>query len=358
MALSFNIRYAVIIIESVNKLPGPQATALRNISLHVMKDEALAILGRAGAGKSMLLRCINMLVRPDSGRVVVDGRDFSALSGHELRLAQREIGMVFDRDNLLPNRTVRDNIALPLEFKGSHNVEIRAQLDMLINLLDLDEIEHLYPSEIARVQRQRIAIARALATTPKVLLCDDITSGLDSEDTKTILSLLKVINAAFGVTLVLVSKDLQVVKDIADRVAVLDQGELVELGSTFDVLTKTAHQVTQSLVRSATRCEIPEFLKGRIGTSRSAGEHLVIRITFTGPAANEPIISEMVRRFNLSFNILYGHIEYIQGAPYGSLAVETSGSEGAKQAALDFLRANNLKVEILGRVDAPDHAPA
>ena len=294
----------------------------------------LAIIGRPGAGKSTLLRCINRLVRPDfSGRVVVDGRDVSALSGHALRLAQREIGMVFDRDNLLPNRTVRENVALPLEFKGSHKAEIRAQLDMLINLLDLTEIEHAYPSGISRVQRQRVAIARALATNPKVLLCDEPTSGLDLEGTKSILSLLKVINASFGATVVLVSKDVQVAKDIADRVAVLEQGELVELGSTFDVFTKPGHEITQSLVRSATRSEIPEFLKVRIGTSRTAGEHLVIRITFTGPAANEPIMSEMVRRFNLSFNIFYGHIEYIQGAPYGSLAVEMAGSEGAKQAA-------------------------
>ena len=345
----------MIIIDAVNKLSSPEASPLRNVSLHIMKGEVFAIIGRPGAGKSTLLRCINMLVRPDSGRVVVDGRDVSALSGHALRLAQREISMVFDRDNLLPTRTVRENIALPLEFKGSHKAEIRAQLDLLINLLDLAEIEHAYPPEIRGVQRQRVGIARALATNPKVLLCDEPTSGLDSEDTKSILSLLKVINAAFGVTVVLVSKDLHVVKEIADRVAVLEQGELVELSSTFDVFTKPQHEITQSLVRSATRAEIPEFLKVRIGTSRTAGEHLVIQITFTGPAANEPIISEMVRRFNLSFNILYGHIEYIQGAPYGSLAVEVSGSEGAKQAALDFLRANNLEVEILGRVYAPDH---
>ena len=346
----------MIVIDSISKLSSPQTAALRNVSLHIRKGEVFAIIGRAGAGKSTLLRCINMLVRPDSGRVLVDGRDVSALSGRSLRLAQRQIGMVFDRDTLLPNRTVRENIALPLEFKGSHKTEIHAQLHTLINLLDLREVEHAYPSEISRAQRQRVGIARSLATNPKVLLCDAPTSGLDSEGTKSILSLLKVINGAFGVTVVLVSKDLQVVKEIADRIAVMEQGELVELGSTFDVFTRPEHEITQSLVGSAARSEMPEFLNVRIETSRMAGEHLVIRITFMGPAANEPIISEMVRRFNLSFNILYGHIEYIQGAPYGSLAVEMSGSEGAKQAALDFLRANNLKVEILGRVDAPDQA--
>ncbi len=349
---------AVIVINSISMLSSPQAAALRNVSLHIRKGEVFAIIGRAGAGKSTLLRCINMLVRPDSGRILVDGRDVSVLSGQPLRLAQREIGMVFDRDNLLPNRTVRQNIALPLEFKGSRQAEIRARLHTLITLLDLSEVEHAYPSEISRVQRQRVGIARALATHPKVLLCDEPTSGLNSEGTKSILSLLKVINGSFGVTVVLVSKDLQVVKEIADRIAVLERGEIVELGSTFDVFTRPAHEITQNLVRSATRSEMPEFLNVRIETSRTAGEHLVIRITFTGPAANEPIISEMARKFNLSFNILYGHIEYIQGAPYGSLAVEMSGSEGAKQAALDFLRGNNLEVEILGRVYAPDQALA
>ena len=174
----------MIIINSVNKLSSPQATALRNVSLHITKGEVLAIIGRPGAGKSTLLRCINMLVRPDSGRVVVDRRDVSLLSGHALRLAQRKIGMVFDRDNLLSNRTVRDNIALPLEFKGSHKAEIRAQLDRLINLLDLAEIEQAYPTQISGVQRQRVGIARAMATNPKVLLCDEPTSGLDSEGTK------------------------------------------------------------------------------------------------------------------------------------------------------------------------------
>jgi D-methionine transport system ATP-binding protein len=348
----------VISIDSVSKLPSPEASSLRNVSLHIKKREVFGIIGRTGAGKSTLLKCINMLVPPDAGRVMIDGSDVSALSGHALRLAQREIGMVFERYLLLPSRTVRGNISLPLELKGAHKISTRARLDMLIELMDLTEIEHTYPSELSGGQKRRVSIARALALNPKVLLCDAPTSGLDLETTKSVLSLLKAINDAFGVTIVLVSKDVQVVKEIADRVAVLDKGELVELGSTFDVFTTPSHQVTQSLVRGATRNEMPAFLNARIGTSRTAGEHLVAHITFTGPAANEPIISEMVRRFNLSFNILYGHIEYIQGAPYGSLAVEMSGSEGAKQAALDFLRANNLKVEILGRVYASDHVPA
>jgi len=348
----------VIVIDRVCTLPSPQAAGLKTVSLHITKGEVFGIIGRAGAGKSTLLRCINMLVRPDTGRIVVDGRDISTLSGHALRLAQREIGMVFERYNLLSSRTVRGNIALPLELNGVHKAAILARLNVLIDLMDLAEIEKAYPSELSAGQKRRVGLARALAANPKMLLCDDPTSGLDQETTKSILSLTKAINSAFGVTIVLASKDVQVVKEIADRVAVLEQGELVELGSTFDVFTKPAHETTQRLVRNATRSEMPEFLNVRIGTSRAAGEHLVIRITFTGPAANEPIISEMVRRFNLSFNILYGHIEYIQGAPYGSLAVEMSGSEGAKQAALDFLRANNLKAEILGRVCAPDHAAA
>ncbi len=290
--------------------------------------------------------------------MLIGGRDLTALSGGALRAAQRDIGMVFERYNLLSSRTVRGNVALPLELKGASKVALRARLDVLLDLLDLAEIEDAYPSQLSPIEKRRVGVARALAANPKALLCDDATSGLDQDSTKSILSLLKSINAAFGITVVLISRDMQAVKEIADRVAVLESGAVVEVGRTFDIFTAPTHEATRGLVRETLRSEMPELLNVRIHKSRRAGDLLAIRITFTGPAANDPIISEIARRFNLSFNILYGHIEYIQGAPYGSLAVEMSGSEGAKQAALDFLRANNLKVEILGRVQSSDPVAA
>ncbi len=348
----------MIVLDRVSKRFGPHTAALRDVSLHITKGEIFGIIGRTGAGKSALLRCINGLIAPDSGRVAVGGKEITALPDAALRQAQREIGIVFERDCLFSSRTVRGNIALPLELNGASRSAIRARLHALIDLLDLSEIEQAYPASLTAEQERRVSLARALAGNPKILLCDEPTSGLDRKSAQSILSLLMGVNAAFGVTIALASRDTQPVKDLASRVAVLDKGEVVEVARTFDLFTSPSHEASQSLVRDAAQSEMPEFLNGRIAQSRTAGDHLVVRITFTGPAANDPIISEIVRRFNLSFNILYGHIEYIQGAPYGSLAVEMAGPEGAKQSALDFLRANNLKVELLGRVFSPDHAAA
>jgi D-methionine transport system ATP-binding protein len=348
----------VIVVEGVSKRFEPHTAALRDVTLRIEAGEIFGIIGRPGAGKSTLLRCINRLIAPDSGRIAVGGQDVTALSGAALRRTQRKIGMLFERPCLLSSRIVRGNIALPLELNGASKPAIRARADALIDLLDLREIESAYPAELTAGQKQRVSLARALSGNPKALLCDEPTSGLDHESAKEILSLLKGVNAAFGVTIVLASRDTQAVKEVAARAAVLYRGEVVEVARTFDLFTSPSHDEARSLVREAARSEMPEFLNGRIGHSRTAGDHLVIRIVFTGPAANDPIISEMARRFNLSFNILYGHVEYIQGAPYGSLAVEVAGAEGAKQAALDYLRANDLKVEILGRVFSPDHAAA
>jgi D-methionine transport system ATP-binding protein len=351
----------VIVVDGISKrFAGPphEAASLRNVSLHIEKGEVFGLAGRPGAGASTVLRCMNLLIQPDAGRVAVDGRDLTTLSGAALRLARQDIGTVFKRPALLTSRTVQGNIALPLELKGTPKTQICARLDTLIYQMDLGEIEDAYTPELSREQSRKVAIARALAGNPKILLCDEPTSGLDQEAAKSILSLLKSLNGTFGLTVVFASHDMQAFKEIADRVAVFDNGEVIEAGRTFDILTAPVHDATQSLVRAAVRHEMPEHLHARIGKARMAGDRLAIRITFTGPAANEPILSDMIRRFNLSFNILYGHVEYIQGAPYGSLAVEMSGSEGSKQAALDFLRANNLKVEILGRVLPADYAIA
>lgn len=351
----------MIKIDALTKrfpIPGGMTTVLDHVDLSIEKGEIFGVIGRSGAGKSTLVRCVNLLERPTEGKVHVAGRDLTALGERQLRAARRDIGMVFQHFNLLSSRTVRGNIALPLELGGFSTAQIQHRVEELLHLVGLDNRGDHYPAALSGGQKQRVGIARALASKPSVLLCDEATSALDPETTKSILGLLKDINRQLGLTIVLITHEMQVIKEIADRVAVLDLGQVVEQGRVFDVFTAPSHAVTKALVGETLNRDMPESLLLRLADGTPAAEHLVQRIVFTGAAANDPIISEMVRRFSLSLNILHGHIDYIQGAPYGTLTVEVSGPEPAKQAALDFLRINNLRVEVLGRVHATDRAVA
>ena len=331
---------------------------LRGISLEIAKGEVFGIIGRSGAGKSTLVRCVNLLERPDQGTVTVAGRDLTALSEPQLRIARRDIGMVFQHFNLLSSRTVEDNITLPLELTGAKRPAIRARVGELLDLVGLADKRRQYPAQLSGGQKQRVGIARALASKPSVLLCDEATSALDPETTKSILSLLKTINKTLDLTIVLITHEMHVVKEIADRVAVLDHGQVVEQGRVFDVFTDPRHKVSRTFVREALNRDMPQSLEERLARAWVGAENLVVRITFTGPAATDPVVSELVCRFGLSVNLLHGHIDTIQGAPYGALIVELAGADTAQQAALDYLRQQSLKVEILGRVFAPDRAVA
>ena len=338
-------------------LDGP-VKVLNDVSLDIRAGETFGIIGRSGAGKSTLVRCVNLLERPTRGTIAVSGREMTGLDGAGLRAARRDIGMIFQHFNLLSSRTAAENIALPLELIGRSRGEIARRVDEMLDLVGLADRRDAYPAQLSGGQKQRVGIARALATRPSVLLCDEATSALDPETTKQILALLKDINRTLGLTIVLITHEMEVVREIADRVAVLDLGRVVELGAVFDVFTDPRHPVSRAIVGEVLNRELPESLASRLHHSPSSAEKLVVRIIFTGPSANEPIISEIVRRFGVSFNILQGHVDYIQGAPYGTLTVEASGPEQAKQSALDFLRLNNLKVEILGRVSASNRAVA
>ncbi|WP_096701930.1 methionine ABC transporter ATP-binding protein [Magnetospirillum sp. 15-1] len=351
----------MIVINDLHKeFPGADGPVpvLRGVSLDVAKGEIFGIIGRSGAGKSTLVRCINLLERPSRGSVTVGGRALSALNDPALRAARREIGMVFQHFNLLSSRNVRDNVALPLELTKVPRAAKRRRVSELLELVGLSDQAESYPAQLSGGQKQRVGIARALASRPSVLLCDEATSALDPETTKSVLALLKEISRSLGLTIVLITHEMQVIKEIADRVAVLDDGRVVEQGRVFDVFTSPAHPTTRALVREVLNLELPESLASRLRFSPLTASHLVVRITFTGAAAHAPIMSEMVRRFGVSFNILHGHIDYIQDAPYGTLTVDATGPESGLQAALDFLRHHNLKAEILGRVAETDRAVA
>jgi len=264
--------------------------------------------------------------------------------------------MIFQHFNLLSSRTVEENVAFPLELAKRSRADIRKDILPLLELVGLSDKLDRYPSQLSGGQKQRVGIARALASRPSVLLCDEATSALDPETTKAILALLRDINRQFGLTVVLITHEMPVIREICDRVAVLEQGRLVEQGTVFDVFTAPRAEVTRGFVRDVMDRELPASLAERLHANPGGGGNLVARIVFTGPAANAPILAEVVRRHDVLFNILQGNVIDIQGSPYGNLIVEAIGSRDAVSAALDTIRGNQLKVEILGHVLGHDRA--
>jgi D-methionine transport system ATP-binding protein len=346
---------AMIAIGNVEKTfpgrtGGPSVVALENVDLTVGRGEIFGIIGRSGAGKSTLLRVINGLETPTGGWVVVDGVDIGRLPPAELRRTRRSIGMVFQHFNLLSSRTVFDNIALPLELAGASRKAIREAVDPLIELVGLSDKRDRYPAELSGGQKQRVGIARALAHRPKVLLSDEATSALDPETTQQILELLAGINRRLGVTIVLITHEIAVIKEICHKVAVMDEGRVVETGPVFDVFAHPRHPTTRSFVDPVINRDLPVHLATRLSGDASTGNP-VLRITFTGDSATTPVISVLSRRLNLDLNIWHGQVDEIQGRPFGTLVVEASGAPDAIDAAISLLNVQKLGVEVLGYAD-------
>jgi D-methionine transport system ATP-binding protein len=330
----------------------PPVVALAGIDLAVGHGDVFGIIGPSGAGKSTLIRVINMLERPTAGRVVVGGVDMTTLDGPALRAARRSIGMIFQHFNLLSLRTVFDNVALPLELAGLTHRERMARIEPLLELVGLTDKRDRYPAELSGGQKQRVGIARALASNPKVLLCDEATSALDPETTRAILRLLADINRRLGLTIVLITHEMSVIKEICDRVAVLENGRIVEQGRVFDLFVRPQAEITRRFVAAVVGAELPEPLARRIVPEAGPGSATVLRIIFHGETATEPLISVASRRFGVDLNILHGRIDAIQDAPFGTLVVAASGTPGAVQATLQFLISQHHDVEVLGHVAA------
>ncbi|MBS0340813.1 MAG: methionine ABC transporter ATP-binding protein [Proteobacteria bacterium] len=323
--------------------------ALRGIDLKVEPGEVFGIIGRSGAGKSSLVRTINLLNRPTAGQVIVGGRELGALSEAQLREARREIGLVFQHFNLLSSRTVAQNVALPLELAGVSAQEIRKRVDELLDLVGLAAMRERYPAQISGGQKQRVGIARALANRPKVLLSDEATSALDPETTRSILGLLKQINREFGLTIVLITHQMQVIKQVADRVAVIDAGLIVEQGPVIDVFTRPQHATTRSLIEEIVPQALPESVLARIRalmTSEPAGEHgRLLRLAFAGTGADRPILSDVIRDHGIDLSIVHGQVDEVQGQPFASLAVFARGAADKLGAAVAQLRGAGVLVE-------------
>ena len=325
--------------------------ALRNVNLTISAGDIFGIIGRSGAGKSTLVRTINLLTRPTEGNVVVGGRDLTALSAPELREARREIGMIFQHFNLLSSRTVFDNVALPLELAGMKRAEIEAAVLPLLDLVGLSAQKDRHPSQISGGQKQRVGIARALASKPKVLLSDEATSALDPETTRAILDLLKRINRELGLTIVLITHQMEVIKQVCDRLAVLDAGRVVETGNVIDVFLQPHHEVTRALIGDVIAQELPPAMKARVAERLKTGSRHLLRLAFTGSGIDQPILSETIRRYELDFNILHGQIDEIQGRAFGSLAVLAGGAPAKIADAMTYLRTQGVVVEELSYVE-------
>jgi D-methionine transport system ATP-binding protein len=329
---------------------GPQGPvhALKNINLHIQAGEVFGIIGRSGAGKSSLVRCMNLLNRPGSGKMIVNGRDLLQLSDAQLRQARQEIGMVFQHFNLLSSRTVFDNAALPLELAGVSKAEIAQRITPLLELVGLAHLANRYPAQISGGQKQRVGIARALASNPRVLLSDEATSALDPETTRSILDLLRQVNRELGVTVVLITHQMQVIKQIADRVAVMEAGQVVELGAVLDVFTNPQQAITQSLIDEIVPQELPASVQERVqalSLGLPAGQSgQLLRLSYAGDSAYQPVLSHLIRELGLDLSILHGQIDDIQGQTFGSLAVFASGPPAQITAAIAYLQRNGVQV--------------
>jgi len=324
--------------------------ALRDVSLSIGAGEVFGIIGRSGAGKSTLVRAINLLNRPTSGRVIVAGQDLTALDNGALRLARREIGMIFQHFNLLSSRTVFQNVALPLELAGKPKSEIEGTVLPLLELVGLSALKDRYPAQISGGQKQRVGIARALASKPKVLLSDEATSALDPETTRSILDLLKQINRELGLTIVMITHQMEVIKQVCDRVAVLEAGRVVEEGRVIDVFLRPQHEVTRAMIGDVIAQELPESVLKRVESRLGNGRDHVYRLAFTGEGVDQPVLAQAIRRYGLDFNILHGHIDEIQGQAFGSLAIMATGELADVKAAMEYLQQQGVVVEEIEHV--------
>jgi D-methionine transport system ATP-binding protein len=348
----------MIKLEHISQLyrtpEGREFKALDDVSLEINKGEIFGIIGRSGAGKSTLVRCINLLNRPSEGRVIVDGQVLNDMNEEQLRNMRRQIGMIFQHFNLLSSRTVYENVALPLEFAGVASDAIREKVMPLIELVGLSDHINKYPSQLSGGQKQRVGIARALANDPKVLLSDEATSALDPESTKTTLELLKRINEKLGVTIVMITHQMEVVKQICSRVVVIDTGRIVETGNVADIFMAPQHETTKALIGNVMARDMPPSVVDTVRRAKkeaaSGSSVHLLRLAFIGSEVTKPVISECSRRFNMDFNILRGTVDDMQGQTIGSLTVLISTDFNTYHSVVTFLKESGVVVEEINDV--------
>ena len=338
-------------ITKIFTLPDKKLTALDNVSLHVPKGQICGVIGASGAGKSTLIRCVNLLERPTHGAVIIDDVNLTQLSEAELVKTRRQIGMIFQHFNLLTSRTVFENVALPLELENKSKAEIQEKTTALLALVGLSDKHNVYPANLSGGQKQRVAIARALASDPKVLLCDEATSALDPATTQSILKLLKEINRTLGITILLITHEMEVVKRICDQVAVIDKGRLIEQGTVSEIFSNPKTELAQEFISSTFHITLPEeYLENLSDTPKHAKSYPIIKFEFTGRSVDAPLLSQASKKFGVELSILTSQIDYAGGVKFGFTIAEVEGDEDAITQAKVYLMENNVRVEVLGYV--------
>lgn len=336
----------MIELNSVSKIFGDGAQAvyaLKNINLTVPKGRIYGVIGASGAGKSTLIRCVNMLESPTSGTVTVAGQSLTALNRSALNKARQQIGMIFQHFNLLSNRNVFDNIALPLELAGHPPKFIKQRVNELVDLVGLSGRELAYPAQLSGGQKQRVAIARALAPKPQVLLCDEATSALDPATTKQILDLLAEINQQFGITILLITHEMQVVKQICSDVAIIDGGELVEAGRVGDIFAQPKTAQAKRFIAATQHDELPKALAKELNNK---GDALAVRITFSGSARDTEQLYQLAAQHQVTVRLYQSDLDYVDGACFGHVIAALGGEQSEAVCAA----IKGAKVEVLGRV--------
>lgn len=339
----------MIVIENLTKMYKTKTNdilAVDHLNLSIADGEIFGVIGYSGAGKSTFIRLLNRLEEPTSGTISIADQKITSLGSKDLRIARQNIGMVFQHFNLLWSRTVRDNIAFPLEVAGMKADERNKRVEELIGLVGLTGREDAYPSQLSGGQKQRVGIARALANNPKVLLCDEATSALDPETTNSILELLVKINKELGLTIVLITHEMQVIQKICNRVAVMEDGKVVELDDVLEVFSHPKQPITKKFIEQALGFNDEEDGLHALLQTYETGK--VLRLHFVGETANQALISQIAKKFEVEVSILQGKISQTQRGAYGTLIIHMSGDTAETAKALDYIKeTNTAQVEVI-----------
>ncbi|MFE3576703.1 methionine ABC transporter ATP-binding protein [Lysinibacillus sp. NPDC059133] len=318
-------------------------TALNHINLTIQKGDVFGVIGFSGAGKSTLIRTVNLLEEPTSGRVLVNGKELTTLSKKQLREEKKNIGMIFQHFNLLRSKTVFENVAMPLVLSGVKKSNIEGQVREVLSFVGLQDKAERYIDELSGGQKQRVGIARALVTKPTILLCDEATSALDPQTTKSILELLKRVNIEYGITILMITHEMEVIRDICNRVAVMENGRVIETGNVLEIFSAPQKETTKNFVQSVVRDEIPQSVYEQLKTIDQSKK--IYNLKFIGVDVGQPVVSQVAKKFDVDVNVLFGNITELQGIPFGNLIVELVGVDKEIEKAHQFIRTKDIQIE-------------